>query len=112
MTMSPRTELFGSRRRTQVLELIALLENSYATEIARLVRVPLRTVQRIILDLEVERIVVTRISGRERWASLDRRSPIYAQLRELLLALAASDQEVWDAATRLRRRPRRIGKPA
>lgn len=103
-------EIFGTRRRTQVVELLALLEESHARELATLMGVPVRTVQRVVEKLEEEGLVVGRVVGRERRLELNRRHFAYAELRALALKFAVRDEEVDEAAGRLRRRPRAPGK--
>lgn len=102
--------LFGTRRRTQVLLLLALLDESHAREMASLLGTPVTTVQRVIANLEDEGLVVGRVVGRERRLSLNRRFPAYAELHALLQRLAMYDDEVDEAASSLRRRPRARGK--
>ena len=104
------SNLFGSRRRTQVLLLIALLNETYPREIARLLDAPLRSVQLIVESLEESKIIGTLLSGKERRVFLNRRYSAYAELRELLLKLGQKDSEVLEAAESLRRRPRTRGK--
>lgn len=103
-------ELFGTRRRTQVLEVLALMEESHAREMATLLGTPVRTIQRIIEKLEAEGIVVGRTVGRERRLELNRRYFAYSELRQLLIKVAMRDQEVDDLVSALRRRPRQKGK--
>lgn len=103
-------ELFGTRRRTQVLEAVCLLEETHAREMATLLGVPVRTIQRIIEKLEIEGVVVGRVVGRERRLTLNRRYFGYEDLRQLLLKLAMRDHEVDDLVSKFRRRPRQKGK--
>jgi predicted transcriptional regulator len=102
--------LFGSRRRTQVLLLLALLEESHSREISRVLDMSLFSVQRIVSALEEEGVLVSRIVGRERRISFNRRYPAYAELIALLLKLAVRDPEVDEAASQFRTRPRAKGK--
>jgi hypothetical protein len=104
-------KLFGSRRRTEVLVLIALLGEAYPTEIAKLLGAPLYSVQTIVDALDREGILAIRLMGRMRLASLDPRYFAFEQLEALLLRLAAAEPELREAAARRRARPRRSGKP-
>jgi DNA-binding transcriptional ArsR family regulator len=88
MSLSSRPAIFGSPRRTEILILIALLEESYPREISRLLRAPLLSVQKIIDALEVEGVLVTRLMGNQRRVTLNPRYYGAKQLRELLLRLA------------------------
>ena len=102
--------LFGTRRRTQVLLLIYLLEETHASEMAKLLGTTLKTVQRILVVLEDERIVTGRTVGRERRIRLDERYFAATELNPLLAALVRRDGETEAAAESLRRRPRKRGK--
>lgn len=106
MPIKPVCKLFGSRRRTEVLLLLSLLDESYATQLAALLRVPTKTVQRILEGLEDEQVLVARTEGRERWFSFNRRHPGNTMLRSLLDVLATLDSDILQAAASLRRRPR------
>ncbi|KXK12979.1 MAG: winged helix-turn-helix domain-containing protein [Fimbriimonadaceae bacterium] len=108
VTEPPR--LFGTRRRTQTLELIHLLGETHASELARLLGTPLKTVQRILAALEDELLIVGRTVGRERRIRLNDRYFAAAELKALLSVLAGRDRETEAAAESLRRRPRERGK--
>lgn len=103
-------KLFGTRRRTQTLELIHLLVETHASELAKLLGTPLKTVQRIISAMEDEKLIVGHTVGRERRIRLNDRYFAAAELRALLTALTRQDKETEAAAESLRRRPRRRGK--
>lgn len=108
VTEPPR--LFGTRRRTQTLELIHLLGETHASELARLLGTPLKTVQRILMAMEDEKLIVGRTVGRERRIRLNDRYFAAAELKALLSVLARRDRETEAAAESLRRRPRERGK--
>lgn len=111
MIKENRSKIFGSRRRTEVLILVALLEESYPTELARLLKAPLYSVQKVVDALDREGILATRLIGRERRVSIN---PSYFAGKELLaflLRLGEAEPELNDAAATVRRRPRRKGKP-
>ncbi|MDQ2991777.1 MAG: hypothetical protein M3R30_03010 [Candidatus Eremiobacteraeota bacterium] len=103
--------LFGSSRRTEVLVGIALLEETYSRELARILDAPLISVQRIVESLELEGAVATRLVGRQRQISLNPRYFARTELAALLRRMALSDQRLMEAVGALRRRPRRKGKP-
>jgi hypothetical protein len=110
MLTGPRNKLFGSRRRTEVLTLVGLLDETYPSELARLLKAPLFSVQKIVDSLDREGVVSTRVIGRERRVALNPRYMAHGELRELLLRLAASEPALGDLAAKVRRRPRRRGK--
>lgn len=110
MAIGSLNRLLGSRRRTEVLILLALLDESYPTEIAGLLAARLFSIQTIIDSLEREGVLATRPLGRSRRVSLDRRYYAYRELRELLLKLAEGEPELRRAAASRRSRPRRKGK--
>jgi hypothetical protein len=102
--------LFGSALRTRVLILLALLEESYPRELARLLIAPLLSVQRIVNSLELDGAVVTRLVGQQRRVILNPRFYGAKPLKALLLNLAEGDSAVREIASSIRRRPRRAGK--
>lgn len=105
-------KLFGTRRRTQVLLLIAMLEETHASELAKLLGVTVKTVQRIVEGLEDEGLIVGRAIGRERRIRLNERFFGVGELRALLVKLAIRDRETDEAAAAVRRRPRMKNKEA
>lgn len=102
-------KLFGSRRRTEVLVTIALLGETYPSELARLLKARLYSVQNIVAALDREGIVAMRPAGRSRLVSLDPRYFAFTELKELLLKLAQAEPELRAAAAGRRSRPRRGG---
>jgi DNA-binding MarR family transcriptional regulator len=106
-----KTKLFGSRTRTTVLVLLAMLEESYPSELARLLDARLYTIQNIIDALESETIIVSRVLGRTRRITLNPRYAAATELRALLAKLGESDIELQKIAATKRARPRRPGKP-
>lgn len=111
MKLETPTEIFGSRRRTEVLVLLALLGESYPTELARLLDAHLFSVQTILDDLEREGLIVTRRLGRVRRVELNPRYVAHEELAALLWKLGEHDLELQKAAAKRRGRPRRKGKP-
>ena len=106
MSVYAQTQLFGSRRRTEVLILLALLASSYPSELTRLLKAQLYSVQTILEDLEGQGIVASRRQGRMRIVSLDPRYFAFRQLRALLLRLAEAEPRLESAAASRRTRPR------
>jgi hypothetical protein len=111
MPVDSRSKLFGSPRRTAVLILLGLLEESYPSELARLLDAPLYSVQTILDGLESEAVIVTRRLGRTRRVQLNPRFVAYKELEALLWKLGAHDRDLQKAAAGKRARPRRKGKP-
>jgi alpha-D-ribose 1-methylphosphonate 5-triphosphate synthase subunit PhnI len=103
--------LFGSSRRTEVLLGIALLEETYARELARVLQAPLLSVQRIVDALDREGVIATRLIGQQRRVTLNPKYFARKELEQLLRRLAQGDQRLLDAVGGMRRRPRRKGKP-
>jgi DNA-binding IclR family transcriptional regulator len=103
-------KLFGSPSRSKVLTLVALLDETYPRELARLTDVPLASVQRMVNDLELEGVLASRIVGANRQVRLSPRFYGADELRSLLLKYANRDPELERRVSKLRRRPRRAGK--
>ncbi len=112
MAMSLRRELklLGSPRRTQVLVLLALLGESYPSELARLLDAQKAAILYILDGLEAEGVLASRPLGRTRRLELDPRYFAAKELRALLLKLAEADDHLQAAAAGRRARPRRKGK--
>jgi DNA-binding transcriptional ArsR family regulator len=106
-----RSSPFGGRARTLVLLALSLLNESFPRELARLMDVSLNGVQQALKGLENDGLLAARSRGRTR---LYRLNPRYFALRELesyLKRLAEAETELVERVARLRRRPRRSGKP-
>lgn len=104
-------KLFGSRRRTEVLVTIALLGETYASELARLLKAPLFSVQNIVAALDREGVLAVRSSGRSRLISLDPRYFASKELKQLLLRLSEAEPALRSAASSRRSRPTRGSRP-
>ena len=111
MNLTKKPAIFGSPRKTEVLKLLALLEESYPREISRLLDAPLLSIQKIVEALEHEGLVSTRLIGRQRRVTLNKRFFGAKPLRELLLKLGEADAELQSIVSSLRRRPRPRGSP-
>jgi DNA-binding MarR family transcriptional regulator len=105
------SKLFGSPRRTELLILLALLEESYPLELARMLSAKRFSIQTMIDSLELEGVVATRLIGRTRRVSLNPRFYAYREIRDLLLKLADAEPWLKQVAATRRSRPRRRGKP-
>ena len=111
MQLDNRSQLFGSRRRTSVLVLLGLLQESYPSELALLLGAHLYSVQTILDSFESEGIIVTRRLGNTRRVQLNPRYVAHDELRALLWKIGEHDIELQKAAAQKRGRPRRKGKP-
>ena len=106
MDPARKQKVFGSRRRTEVLVLVALLGETYPSELARLLDARLYSIQTIVAALAWEGIIATRMFANSRRVSLDPRYFAYRDLKSLLLRLAEAEPDLRAAAARRRSRPR------
>ncbi len=102
--------LFGTPVRTRVLLALTLLEQTYPRELARVAKVPLMSVQRIVNDLERQGVVASRLRGAQREVRLNPAYFAWSELRALLLRLSETNQPLLRQVESMRRRPRRAGK--
>jgi DNA-binding transcriptional ArsR family regulator len=102
--------IFGSDARDRILGVLALLDSSYPRELARILALPLFTVQRAVDDFERLGVLATRVVGRTRLVELNRRWFAAAELRTFLQRIAEADPRFGAVAATVRRRPRRAGK--
>ena len=109
--MNRDLRLFGSSTRTRLLVALGLLEESYVYELARTLKAERVSLARMVDELVFEGVFVVRSIGRARTISFNPSFPGAVHLKALLNALAQRDPELLEAATRLRRRPRRKHKP-
>lgn len=110
MTLRRSPKLFGSSRRTDVLVLLGLLEESYPGELERLLGATKATILYILDDLEAEGVVISRRLGRTRRMTLNPRYFAAAELKALLDKLGRGDKRLQQIAASRRSRPRRKGK--
>jgi len=101
---------FGGRTRTETLLTLRLLDESYAREIARVLRRPVSGVLKALRSLEADALVAGRDEGRTRLFRLSPRYFAYAELRRYLERLTEPEDDLRERIGRLRRRPRKIGK--
>jgi len=106
------SKLFGSERRTEILLLIALLEETYPGELTRLLDAKSAAVRYVIDGLEDQGIIASRQLGRTRRIALDPRYYAAKELRALLIKQAEADPRLRALAGKRRARPRRKGKNA
>ena len=101
---------FGSLSRTRCLIALRLLDESYPRELARLLEMPLFSVQRALSRLERDGLVAARSRGRTRLFRLNPRYFAARELEQLLNRLMAQEPELDKRTRTLRRRPRRTAK--
>lgn len=102
---------FGSQARTRTLLALQLTSESYARELARLLELSLSGVQKALVSLERDGLVVGRAVGRTKVFRLNPRLYGRPELVRYLEKLLESESELRARAGDVRRRPRRTGKP-
>ena len=102
---------FGSFARTRVLLALQLLVDSYPRELARFLDLNLSGVQKALRSLEKDGLVAGRSVGRTRVYRLSPRTYARRELERYLERLLEPEDGLRARAARLRRRPRRAGKP-
>lgn len=111
MRVTDASSPFGSRTRTRILLALQLLTESYAREMARLLDANLSNVQRGLQSLERDGLIAGRAVGRTRLYRLNPRAFARRELERYVERLLEPESELRARAARLRRRPRRTGKP-
>ena len=106
----PAPPIFGSKMRTALLMLVAVLEETYPAELARYLGSSISSVQRTLDKIEAERLVATR-QGVVRSVTLNPLFPAVNELRALLLRLAQGYPDYQRIKESRRLRPRHRGKP-
>ena len=104
-------KLFGSRTRTRLLVALALLEESYVSELARILDTQRFSVQQMVESLEDDGVLATRMIGNVRRVALDPRFYGFSEFKDLLLKLGLAMPDLDKAISSIRRRPRKRGKP-
>lgn len=93
-----------------MLVAISVMEESHATELARVLGVGDNTARNAALTLEEAGLIVGTSEGRARRLRLNPRFRAAAELKVLLDKLALGDPALLAAIAGLRRRPRKAGK--
>lgn len=106
----PAPLVFGTRMRTALLMLVAILEQTYPAEISRYLGSTIPAVQRTLDKLEDEGLVATR-QLTVRNVRLNPNYPAFRELRALLLRLAEGYVQYQIVKESRRTRPRRRDKP-
>jgi DNA-binding transcriptional ArsR family regulator len=102
----PAPPLFGSKMRTALLMLVAVLGETYPAELARYLGSTISSVQRTLDKVEDEGLVATR-QAVVRAVTLNPLYPAATELRALLLRLAEGFPEYQRVKESRRLRPRR-----
>ena len=102
---------FGGSTRTRALLAVRLLNESYARELARLLESSLSGIQKALQSLERDGLVAARTAGRTRLYRLNPRAAARKELAAYLHGLLKTEKNLRARTARLRRRPRRSGKP-
>ena len=105
----PAPALFGTRMRTALLMLVAVLEETYPAELSRYLGCSIPNVQRTLDKLEDDGIVATRPLA-VRAVTLNPVYPAVKELRALLLRLAEGYPGYQQIKESRRLRPRRRNK--
>jgi len=104
-------KLFGSSIRTDTLVTIGRLQRTYSSEIARLLGRRVVEIQRAVASLELAGVIVTNRLGNTRIVELNPTFPVRDELYALLLRMSELPIYV-DRWSKIRRRPRAMGKPS
>lgn len=112
--MTPALEaVLGNRSAALALLFLEAYGSGHARRIADTYDVALSSIQRQLLRLEAEGVLVSRMVGRARVFEFNQRNPTVRNLREFLSAeLAALPEAEVQRFYRQRQRPRRTGKGA
>lgn len=106
----PAPPLFGTRMRTALLMLVAVLEQTYPAELSRYLGSSISSVQRTLDKLEDEGLITTRPLV-VRAVTLNPLYPAVKELRALLLRVAEGYPQYKKIKESRRLRPRRRNKP-
>jgi DNA-binding PadR family transcriptional regulator len=87
-----------------------MLEESYPTELARLLQAAPSGVWNALRSLELDGLVAGRNVGRTRVFRINPRYFAYADLQRYLLRLTETEDDLRERIATVRRRPRRTGK--
>ena len=104
------TKLFGSPLKSDTLVLLQLLGESYPAELAKLLGANVTSVRRILEDLELGGVVVSRPIARVRRVQLNPRWFAAKELAALLERLAEGDPRLSELSLQRRAHPRRPSK--
>lgn len=106
----PAPPLFGTRMRTALLLLVAVLGETYPAEISRYLGSTIPAVQKTLDKLENDGLIATRQFA-VRMVTLNPSYPAFNELRALLLRLSEAYEQYQTVRESRPTRPRRRGKP-
>jgi len=110
MSMDRPNKLFGSPLRTRILVLLHLVGGSFPAELADLLGANVTSIRRILDDLELGSVVVSRPIGRVRRVQLNPRWYAARELAALLERLGEGDPKLSKLSPQRRAHPRRPSK--
>lgn len=110
MQLSSAFGLFGTKNRSNVLLLLAVMGESHASELARIVDTSVSNVLKILDSLEQVGAVAGVVEGRQRRVSLNPQYYARDELKALLDKLALGSPDLLNRVADVRRRSRRAGK--
>ena len=111
MAVKTSSSPFGGQGRTRALLALQLLEESYPRELARVLSMPLSSVQKALASLELDGLVAGRMVGRTRLYQINPRYFAADALVTYLSRLTEPEDLLRSRVASVRRRPRRRGKP-
>jgi hypothetical protein len=104
--------LFGNIIIEKILFFLYVYNEGYPLGMARIFQVPVNRIQQQLKRLENGGIVVSRLTGSVRIYTFNPRFPFLKELNELIVkAYEFIPEKEKDAYYRMRKRPRRAGKP-
>lgn len=102
--------LFGTATRSATLQVIQMLGETHASEIAKVLGKSLSRIQAALDSLERAGVVIGVEEGKARRVRLNPRFPAQTELTALLARLGMLDTDLQHRLGQIRRRPRRQGK--
>lgn len=103
-------DVFGTGVRTKTLLAIYLMQETHASELARVIGAGVNTIRNALDTLERAGLVVGTIEGNTRRVRLNPKFRAHAELADLLHKLSLGETALMTKIADLRRRPRRAGK--
>jgi dihydroorotate dehydrogenase len=102
--------LFGSRKQTVLLILIACLEESFPSEMSRISGIPIATTIQAVDKFELMGLLAVSTRGKERRVRLNPRFFALKELKALIGKVIEGEPEIQSMLERVRTRPRRKAK--
>ncbi|QYK52321.1 MAG: hypothetical protein KF824_08630 [Fimbriimonadaceae bacterium] len=108
--LPPGSELFGTKTATTLIQLVYVLKDTYAKELADLTGLGATTVKNQLSNWENTGIISLRTVGRQRMVTLNPRFYAINELCALLERMVLQNPEILEIASAKRSRPRKTGK--